>query len=97
MGVPTPEHNKRAFLASVAATRGLGPFVIDPDGTVTPAAGVLDAQGNPAASPPPRPVLRRPAGKRPARNQPCPCGSGRKFKKCCGRPTPSKQTPPPRR
>src|SRR5947209_6334392 len=20
------------------------------------------------------------------RNQPCPCGSGRKFKKCCGRP-----------
>lgn len=25
-------------------------------------------------------------GKRPARpNDPCPCGSGRKFKKCCGR------------
>ncbi|HSH76281.1 MAG TPA: UPF0149 family protein [Longimicrobiales bacterium] len=22
----------------------------------------------------------------PGRNQPCPCGSGRKFKKCCGRP-----------
>ena len=23
--------------------------------------------------------------KKPSRNQPCPCGSGRKFKKCCGR------------
>ena len=23
---------------------------------------------------------------RPGRNAPCPCGSGRKFKKCCGRP-----------
>jgi uncharacterized protein YecA (UPF0149 family) len=21
----------------------------------------------------------------PGRNDPCPCGSGRKFKKCCGR------------
>jgi uncharacterized protein YecA (UPF0149 family) len=21
----------------------------------------------------------------PGRNEPCPCGSGRKFKKCCGR------------
>ena len=26
---------------------------------------------------------KRPTGK--SRNQPCPCGSGRKFKKCCGR------------
>lgn len=23
-------------------------------------------------------------GSSPARNQPCPCGSGRKYKKCCG-------------
>ena len=22
---------------------------------------------------------------RPGRNDPCPCGSGRKYKKCCGR------------
>ena len=26
------------------------------------------------------------ATKPPGRNQPCPCGSGRKYKKCCGRP-----------
>jgi len=30
------------------------------------------------------PVRRGPA---PGRNDPCPCGSGRKFKKCCGSPT----------
>ena len=27
----------------------------------------------------------RPAAKSPGRNDPCPCGSGRKFKACCGR------------
>jgi len=30
--------------------------------------------------------LTRPASdRRPSRNEPCPCGSGRKFKRCCGR------------
>ncbi|MGR9117332.1 MAG: SEC-C metal-binding domain-containing protein [Gammaproteobacteria bacterium] len=23
--------------------------------------------------------------KKPGRNDPCPCGSGKKYKKCCGR------------
>ncbi len=34
-----------------------------------------------------RPLLRvLPGGdKRPGRNDPCPCGSGKKYKKCCGR------------
>jgi uncharacterized protein len=27
---------------------------------------------------------RRPAGPKTGRNDPCPCGSGKKFKKCCG-------------
>lgn len=31
----------------------------------------------------PRPTTRR-VGPQPGRNDPCPCGSGRKFKKCCG-------------
>ncbi|WP_420636100.1 UPF0149 family protein [Candidatus Palauibacter sp.] len=31
---------------------------------------------------PPRPAVRVP---RPGRNEPCPCESGRKYKKCCGR------------
>ena len=30
------------------------------------------------------PAGRKPAGKTPDRNAPCPCGSGRKYKKCCG-------------
>jgi uncharacterized protein YecA (UPF0149 family) len=25
------------------------------------------------------------SGRAPGRNDPCPCGSGRKYKKCCGR------------
>lgn len=32
---------------------------------------------------PPEPVRRAPT---PGRNDPCPCGSGKKFKKCCGSP-----------
>ncbi|MEW5921580.1 MAG: SEC-C metal-binding domain-containing protein [Bacillota bacterium] len=37
------------------------------------------------------PLLKNPSGQSPAKaekvgsNQPCPCGSGRKFKRCCGR------------
>ena len=35
-----------------------------------------------------KPGARRPvrATKAPGRNDPCPCGSGKKYKKCCGRP-----------
>lgn len=29
-------------------------------------------------------VRQKPGGKKVGRNAPCPCGSGRKFKKCCG-------------
>ncbi len=36
----------------------------------------------PSAPPPPQPVRSTKIG----RNHPCPCGSGRKYKKCCGRP-----------
>ena len=28
----------------------------------------------------------------PSRNAPCPCGSGKKYKKCCGRPEPKKKS-----
>ena len=42
----------------------------------TGAAGASDG------SEPNRPVRK---GKKPGRNDPCPCGSGKKYKKCCGR------------
>ncbi|MCB1800926.1 MAG: YchJ family protein [Gammaproteobacteria bacterium] len=32
----------------------------------------------------PKPRTERLAGPKPGRNDPCPCGSGRKYKKCCG-------------
>ena len=35
------------------------------------------------SAPPPRPPVR---SEKIGRNQPCPCGSGKKYKKCCGRP-----------
>jgi len=31
---------------------------------------------------PPKPTI---AEKKVARNEPCPCGSGKKYKKCCGK------------
>ena len=31
-----------------------------------------------------KPVVRR-ASERIGRNEPCPCGSGKKYKKCCGK------------
>jgi SWIM/SEC-C metal-binding protein len=30
------------------------------------------------------PPVRAKAERRPGRNEPCPCGSGLKYKKCCG-------------
>lgn len=39
----------------------------------------------PQTPPLPLPIQAMPAGHKVARNAPCPCGSGRKYKKCCGR------------
>jgi len=33
----------------------------------------------------PPPVETIHAGDKPGRNDPCPCGSGKKYKQCCGR------------
>ncbi len=43
------------------------------------AAGAGRGGGQAAAAP-----IRRDAGPKVGRNDPCPCGSGRKYKKCCG-------------
>ncbi|MDR5709845.1 MAG: preprotein translocase subunit SecA [Armatimonadota bacterium] len=45
--------------------------------------GALSTSTDSAAAPPkPQPVV---VGAKVGRNDPCPCGSGRKYKKCCGR------------
>jgi len=45
-----------------------------------PSLDVLSRLDEPAAAPAPIVNAERKIG----RNDPCPCGSGRKFKKCCG-------------
>jgi hypothetical protein len=49
-------------------------------------AAALAAQGRPHTKSPlpfkPKLAIVQPAGQ-PSRNQPCPCGSGKKFKRCC--------------
>jgi preprotein translocase subunit SecA len=46
-------------------------------------AGREQKAGEPARAAAPREIRRN--GKKVGRNDPCPCGSGKKFKKCCGR------------
>ncbi len=46
--------------------------------------GELPGAPRPAAAPAaPRPVPRTASGEKVGRNDPCPCGSGKKYKKCC--------------
>ncbi len=47
-------------------------------------------RANPLLPPTPPPTLTRQSDRRQkvGRNDPCPCGSGKKFKKCCGRNSP---------
>ena len=44
--------------------------------------GPVAAPAKPATTSPNRPIVK---GPKVGRNDPCPCGSGKKFKKCCGR------------
>ncbi len=75
--MPPPKAPKDAPGRSPLATMAAG--VPAPHQTMGPAGASYGppAPGAPAAASPPR--------KRPGRNDPCPCGSGRKFKACCGK------------
>jgi len=65
-----------AFLADLEAQGRLG------GGRVLGAyAGALKDAFEEAASGKPKPIVR--PGSRLKRNDPCPCGSGKKYKKCC--------------
>ncbi len=68
-------HNEFSSLDSEAAP----PVSVTP-----PQRGLAVQSGQPASSEEgPRPY--RKSGPRVGRNDPCPCGSGKKYKKCCGR------------
>ena len=58
------------------------PVVYDPAGEETRVAAAVQATlGAPAGEGPRQPVKR---GPKVGRNDPCPCGSGKKYKHCCG-------------
>ncbi len=44
--------------------------------------GALPDEGDLPPPEPPEPLKK---GDTPGRNDPCPCGSGKKYKQCCGR------------
>ena len=44
----------------------------------------VNLAGLPAAEPLSTEAPRKPDAAGPGRNDPCPCGSGKKYKKCCG-------------
>ncbi|MBI4633056.1 MAG: anaerobic sulfatase maturase [Deltaproteobacteria bacterium] len=45
----------------------------------------LRQRQSPETQTPPLPSQNSPVGAKTGRNDPCPCGSGRKYKKCCGK------------
>jgi hypothetical protein len=88
------------FATTLAVTRGACRWLLDQgiedveaglDRLREEASALETRFGRPAA--PPRNLLRILTGREPpasappkvGRNDPCPCGSGRKFKKCCGK------------
>ena len=51
----------------------------------TQPSAAMGPQGNRGEPQPEAPVPIRKSGPKVGRNEPCPCGSGKKYKKCCGR------------
>ena len=59
-----------------------------PEKSILKRPGATSLAVGPAAAqaPAPKPEAKaKQAVKRPGRNDPCPCGSGQKYKKCCGK------------
>jgi preprotein translocase subunit SecA len=51
---------------------------------------IADADVEGGEAPDPKPTQPLVGGKKPARNDPCPCGSGKKYKHCCGKSGPKR-------
>jgi preprotein translocase subunit SecA len=81
---------ERLFKVQVMRDAPIEVPTIGPRGNVQESRGALPADAletgrgalpSPASRPTPAP--RTPAGEKVGRNDPCPCGSGKKYKKCC--------------
>ena len=89
------EEDRRRMAAQLQFRHDEAPSAMSPAGTEpeprpgdTPADGrrplvARTARGQPEAPQPMAPVVRQ--GKKIGRNEPCPCGSGKKYKQCHGR------------
>jgi len=81
-----PQERPRAALS--ATPQGRPVEAEDQDGIAAAAAGPTATV---VKAPPRRGLPQRraatPTGRKVGRNDPCPCGSGKKYKKCCGRKT----------
>jgi len=75
------ERQRRAALGSSNMPQGQPVEAEDDEGMALPSE-----PSAPASRPRPARAPRRAApGRKVGRNDPCPCGSGKKYKKCCGR------------
>lgn len=83
----TPSRRKVASIERTSGDESKGHGVASEDAVAAGAAGGGAAANAAGASnekqSKPQPVKR---GKKIGRNEPCPCGSGKKYKKCCGSP-----------
>ena len=80
--------NPRLEAPSGERRQRTGPDVRYVHPSVSSSAPTRAPARRPSIDPSGRPAPARPSGtapKEPGRNDPCPCGSGKKYKKCCGR------------
>ena len=80
--MPDPMGRASVLAPRQAMLRELG-LATEPSSS--PATGLSSPVVAPPAPQLPTPIRTLPGQPKVARNAPCPCGSGRKYKKCCGR------------
>jgi preprotein translocase subunit SecA len=77
--VPTLQDPRESRLFLVRGGLDAPPVPPVPSPTAPPPQMAMQPEAEP-----PRPMPVRREGKKVGRNDPCPCGSGKKYKKCCG-------------
>lgn len=81
----TPQDALRPLFENPTPKRSLGEALLRLEEMIGPKR--RDVEAPPAEAIAPAPVATRrpqPFGRKVGRNEPCPCGSGKKYKRCCG-------------
>lgn len=71
----------QSFTVQAPLPGGSAPEQVAPDGSLESLMNAIGMNESPA----PAPTPIRSAGPKVGRNDPCPCGSGKKYKNCCGK------------